>query len=204
LQRRRTALVGILICAAVSLGACGGGGRDRDRDERGPPPVPVSPNGEPLVAGGPGASCEAALGQWFDAADLNHDGALDWTEFSADATRWFAVMDTNHDGAVTPDELTALRLKLTPPAARPARGSDEERAERAAERGGFLGFGGSSPRRPLERPDPVMSADVNLDNHVTPEEFQAQAAQIFAGLDRKHDGRLTKDEVLVGCQAQGR
>jgi Ca2+-binding EF-hand superfamily protein len=114
--------------------------------------------------------------------------------------RWFAVMDTNHDGSVTPDELTALRLKLSPPAAPSTRRRDDEEEET----GGFLGIGGHRPRRPSERPDPVMSADVNLDNHVTPEEFQAQAGQVFAGLDRKHDGRLTKDEVMVGCQAQGR
>jgi len=200
LQRRRRAIVGILMLWTASLGACGGG--DRARDERGPPPAPISPNGEPLVAGGTGAACEVAVGQWFDAADLNHDGVLDAAEFMADAMRWFAVMDANHDGAVTPDELTALRLKLIPPVAPPKRGSDEDRAERG-DRGGFLGFGGRSPRRSKERPDPVMSADLNLDNRVTAEEFQAQASRVFAGLDRKHDGRLTKDEVLVGCQAQG-
>jgi EF hand len=185
---------------AAALGGCGGD-RHRDRGgERAPPPAPISPNGEPLVGGGPGASCDALLGQWFDAADLNHDGVLDSAEFMADAMRWFAVMDTNHDGSVTPDELTALRLKLSPPAAPSTRRRDDEEEET----GGFLGIGGHRPRRPSERPDPVMSADVNLDNHVTPEEFQAQAGQVFAGLDRKHDGRLTKDEVMVGCQAQGR
>lgn len=198
LQLRRAALVGTVILGAAALGACGGG---RDRAERGPPPPPISPNGEPLLAGAAGTSCEAALGQWFDAADLNHDGALDAAEFLADAMRWFAVMDLNHDGAVTPDELTTLRLKLMPPAAPPARGSAEERAERGG-RGGFLGFGESSPRRSNERPDPVMSADVNLDNRVTAEEFRAQAERVFAGLDRNHDGRLTKDEVMIGCEAQ--
>jgi len=199
--RLRTAMVvGILILGSVALGACGG----RDEPER--PPPPVSPNGEPLVAGGPDATCEAALGRWFDAADLNHDGSLDTAEFLADAARWFAVMDANHDGAVTPDELTALRLKLTPPAPRPVRGSDEERAERSGRdrRGGFLGIGGEPRRLSADRPDPVMSADLNLDNRVTEEEFQAQATRVFAGLDRNRDGRLTKDEVLVGCQSQRR
>jgi len=198
LQLRRAALVGTWILGAAALGACGGG---RDRTERGPPPTPISPNGEPLVAGGTGASCEMVLGQWFDAADLNHDGILDSAEFLADAMRWFAVMDINHDGAVTPDELTTLRLKLVPPVAPPKRGSEEERAERG-DRGGFLGFGERSPRRPSERPDPVMSADLNLDNRVSAEEFRAQSERVFAGLDRKRDGRLAKDEVMVGCQAQ--
>jgi Ca2+-binding EF-hand superfamily protein len=174
------------------LGACGGG------EPAGPPPPPVSPNGEPLVSAGVGASCEVALGQWFDATDLNHDGFLDMAEFTADSTRWFAVMDANRDGAVTPDELTALRLKLVPPTIRPPRGSDEARDGR--ERRGW--FASKEPRPPRERPDPVMAADLNLDNRVTAEEFQAQTARNFAGLDRNRDGRLAKDEVLVACQRQ--
>jgi hypothetical protein len=191
--------IGGLILGTVSLGACGGG---RSEPER--PPAPVSPNGEPLVSGGPGVACEAVLGQWFDAADLNHDGGLDAAEFMADAVRWFGVMDTNRDGSVTPDELTTLRLKLTPPLAPPVRGSDADRAERRRERdrGGFLGLGEDTPHLSADRPDPVMSADTNLDNRVTAEEFQAQATRMFGGLDRNRDGRLTKDEVLVGCQAK--
>jgi hypothetical protein len=47
-----------------------------------------------------------------------------------------------------------------------------------------------------------MSADVNLDNRVSAEEFQAQATRVFAGLDRNHDGRLSKDEVLAACSAK--
>ncbi len=50
-----------------------------------------------------------------------------------------------------------------------------------------------------DRPDPVMSADVNLDNRVTQEEFQAQAARTFASLDRNRDGHLSRDEVAATC-----
>jgi len=190
---RGAAALAVALTVAVSLAGCGGGHRDE-----GPPPVPVSPNGEPLVGGGPGTSCADALGRWFDAADLNHDGFLDSAEFMADAMRWFAVMDANHDGAVTPDELTALRLKLMPPEAPPKRRAQDDEPRRGL-------FGGGSPRRqPGDRPDPVMSADVNLDNRVSLEEFRAQAERVFAGLDRDHDGRLSKDEVMVGCPAQAR
>ncbi len=44
-----------------------------------------------------------------------------------------------------------------------------------------------------------MSADVNLDNRVTLDEFQAQTARTFAALDRNRDGRLSKDEVAASC-----
>ena len=60
-------------------------------------------------------------------------------------------------------------------------------------------FAGRGRRGPNEQPDPVMSADVNLDNRVTLEEFQAQAARTFASLDRNRDGRLSKDEVEASC-----
>ena len=187
----RTAIVGVMLLGGVALSACGS---DR-RPEA--PPAPVSPNGEPL--GGPGANCPDALTRWFDTADVNHDGSLDQAEFMADATRWFAAMDSNHDGFVTPDELTTLRLKLAPPKPPPARGSRDEEAEgdRRERRGWFAGRG---PRPTSDRPDPVMSADVNLDNRVSAEEFQAQALRVFGGLDRNRDGRLSKDEVLVGCR----
>jgi hypothetical protein len=195
-QRGRVRLGAVALVAAL-LAGCGGG------DRSGPPPVPFSPNGEPLV-GAPGASgtpaCEPALAQWLDMADRDRDGSLDQAEFMADAARWFAVMDANRDGAVTPDELTVLRLKLMPPVIQPG-STERERAEALRrERRGW--FGGRPVRGPNDRPDPVMSADVNLDNRVTWEEFQAQAARIFAGLDRNRDGRVSKDEVLAICASR--
>lgn len=190
---REAAVAGALM-VAVSLSGCGGGRRPEA------PPTPISPNGEPLVGG----VCTDVLGRWFDAADRNHDGFLDANEFMADTDRWFAVMDANHDGAVTPDELTALRLKLVPPKVPTKRGDDDGDEPERRRRGGLFGSGSDRPRGPGERPDPVMSADVNLDNRVTLEEFRAQAERVFAGLDRDHDGRLSKDEVMVGCPAEKR
>jgi Ca2+-binding EF-hand superfamily protein len=173
------------------LAACGGSSRDASPP---PPPTPVSPNGEPLVSGGPHTACEAALGQWFDAADTNHDGSLDPAEFKADARRWFDAMDLNRDGSVTPDELTTLRLKLMPYEPPP-------RQERKRESSNMMSWFSERPRRNVnDRPDPVMSADVNLDNRVTWEEFDAQAARTFVTLDANRDGRVSKDEVLVACR----
>ncbi len=142
--------------------------------------------------------CDAALAQWFDGVDANRDGRLDPTEFAADGARWFGVMDANRDGTVTPDELTALRLRLMPPVARPARGStDDEASDRR--RGSARGPFGRGGRRPYEEPDPVMEADLNLDNRVTLDEFRAQSTRNFTALDSNRDGRLSKDEVVASC-----
>jgi len=189
---RRTPRATTLALAVVALlAACGGSSKDE------PPPLPptqVSPNGEPLVSGGPHTACDIALGQWFDAADTNHDGGLDPTEFKADARRWFDEMDLNHDGTVTPDELTTLRLKLMPYEPPP-------RETRKRESSNMMSWFSDRPRRNVnDRPDPVMSADVNLDNRVSWAEFDAQAARTFVALDANRDGRVSKDEVLVACK----
>jgi Ca2+-binding EF-hand superfamily protein len=176
---------------AALLGGCGSSERPA------PPATPVSPNGEPLVGAGADAACDSALAHWFDATDRDRDGSLTPQEFAADAQRWFATMDANGDGAVTPDELTQLRLKLMPPTVRAPTTERERYEEVRRERRGW--FGDRPARSALDRPDPVMSADVNLDNRVTWDEFQAQAARTFVALDRNRDGRLSKDEVTATC-----
>jgi Ca2+-binding EF-hand superfamily protein len=186
---------------ALLLGACGG----RSPEQSTPP---MSPNGEPLVSAGTGRpACEPALTQWFDAADANHDGHLDAAEFTADAARWFAVMDSDHDGSVTPPELSSLRLRLAPPA--PPVANDDDDRERMAPVGGRgpsanarLPSIGSRGRR--EQPDPIMSADANLDNRVTWAEYQSEVQRTFAALDVNHDRQLTKDEVLTLCRSMAR
>ena len=184
----RATAVALILLGAL-LAGCGGG----SSEPPGPPPTPVSPNGEPLVAGGPGTACDAALARWFDAADTNHDGSLDPAEFKADAKRWFDAMDLNHDGSVTPDELMTLRLKLMPYQPPPEKEHERKPSD-------VTSWFSSRPRRGLnDRPDPVMSADVNLDNRVTWQEFEAQAARTFVQLDADRDGRLSKAEVLASC-----
>src|SRR5258706_2692022 len=85
---------------ALLLVACGGSPREFE----GPPPVPVSPNGEPLVGHEPGpAGCEAAQAAWLAAADHNRDGVLDRAQVLADAQRWFATLHENQARPITPD-----------------------------------------------------------------------------------------------------
>jgi Ca2+-binding EF-hand superfamily protein len=185
-------MIAALALVLLLVTACGGG----DLPEA--PPIPVSPNGEPLIGAEPGtAGCAAAQAKWLEAADSNRDGTLDRAEFMADAQRWFAQADENGDGSITPDELTQLRLRLMPPAVRAAQTRAENERQRARERGRNQQF---RPRSPYERPDPVMSADANLDNRVTAEEYRAQTVRTFATLDRNRDGRLSQDEIATTCQ----
>jgi hypothetical protein len=47
----------------------------------------------------------------------------------------------------------------------------------------------------LAEAEPLSAADVNLDGRITKAEFMAAADRRFALLDRRHDGRLTLDEL---------
>jgi len=157
-----------------------------------------SPNGEPLNGGPLGhPKCEDALGRWFDRVDANHDGAVDWPEFLADARRQFAVMDLDKEDALTPPVLARYRApyaaELPPPRA-PTQDELRE-GERRKRRGDKVDVA------PLgeDRPDPVMLADVTLRNRVTRDQFLAYAGRNFASLDADHDGRLTRAEIVKRC-----
>lgn len=50
-----------------------------------------------------------------------------------------------------------------------------------------------------DQPDPVMSADTDLDGSVTWDEFRALVAQNFAEFDRDHAGAVTRSEVQRSC-----
>lgn len=189
-------IITALALAALLLTACGS---DEPRE---PPPPPNSPNGEPMLGTQPGIpGCEAALAKWLEATDRNRDGSLDRAEFVADAERWFAQVDENGDRTITPDELTTLRLRLMPPTVRAVEGRAENERRRAQERSRNQL---ARQRSPYDRPDPVMSADVNLDNRVTAEEYAAQTARTFASLDRNRDGRLSLEEITPTCAEQFR
>src|SRR5262252_202272 len=97
---RRLALVALLLtaaaCASEPKRNWARGERPADPNEERPRPAPrirmfISPAGEPFRG-------ENGLAAWFAGADADHDGALTYTEFEADAMRFFKSLDVNHDG----------------------------------------------------------------------------------------------------------
>ncbi len=182
-----------LLCLLAGCGSLIGGGAERD--------LPVdSPNGEPLSGGPLGkVSCDLALSGWFDRVDTNRDGAIDGSEFDADAMRQFAAMDSDKDGYLTPPELSIYRAPYRPePRTRQRRDRNERRS--------FWDWSkdddelGDLPRNNL--PDPVMAADTNLDQRVSLAEFRAYARRKFAMLDIDRDGKLSRDEVRRLCKGR--
>ena len=177
------------------------------------------------------------VGDWFAAADTNHDGWLSVAEFQADAARFFATLDSNRDGEIDPDELTRYETELAQEVQvgrqmgvgmggfrrggegggrgggrggwggrsrepRTQEGRNSRIPEGAGGGGPRIGNGGFDPGLEgagrysfLNIPEPVISADTNLNRGVSLQEFTAAAGQRFVMLDSNHDGRLTRDEL---------
>lgn len=167
-----------------------------------------SPNGEPLVGAGWPRDCRDALALWFERVDANHDGVLTLAEYQADALRQYEVMDLRHDGRVTAAEVASYRQKVmgsayqtisTPEAALPRRASgrrndpfyDRDDSDRPSV-SGYI---------PAEMPDPIMSADTDLDGSVTVEEFRIYVLKSFTAFDRAHNGGVGKSDIQRYCES---
>ena len=71
----------------------------------------ISPCGEPFRAV---ARAPYPVAAWFAKADKNGDGAIDRTEFRADADAFFDVLDVNHDGVISGFEVTRYEHLIVP------------------------------------------------------------------------------------------
>ena len=56
-------------------------------------------------------------------------------------------------------------------------------------------YQGAAPYTLLIEAEPLTAADTNLDGRVSKAEFMAAADRRFAILDKRHDGKLTLDEL---------
>ena len=161
----------------------------------------ISPMGAPYRATQkPGA----AQALWFAAADTDGDGRLTADEFERDAMRFFATLDRRGDGEIDPDDIDWYENILVPeirvrgrartaPPAGPAAAGGARRSKRAGvapeERLGAGRFG------LFDLPEPVTSADTDLNRGVDTAEFAKAATERFAALDRNRDGAITRHEL---------
>lgn len=141
----------------------------------------LSPMGEPFRAPGDAADPAAT---WFARADADRDGRLALAEFLADAEGWFGRLDTDRDGEIAPAEVAryeaedAPEIRLYQPARRGPRGDRPSAAERRrfADYDGLIGAGRWSW---LNIPQPVASADLDLNRGVSRDEWRQVAARRF-------------------------
>ena len=175
----------------------------------------ISPMGEPIRARTPN---EDTLARWFNRADLNHDGFLTPDELQADAERYFTqVLDINHDGQIDPDELVRYEWQVAPeiqinsrfrharaPGEPPPKEEKEQSADqpdgdrKVRDRDRYKlddGPQGAARYSLLNLPEPVAAADADFNRSITLEEFKQAALDRFQLLDKKHQGRVTLQDL---------
>ena len=175
----------------------------------------ISPMGEPFrTEFGRPYPVEA----WFEGADQGHKGYLTLDDFRADAARFFKVVDENGDGVVDGFEVGDYETKIAPEilpqvqdrlaaqdvmtdrelakSGEHRRKVDEGGDVRKA-RGGKLtdAMSGAAQYGLLAEPEPVRGSDGNLDFRITKDEWMDAARRRFDELDKKHDGKLTLEEL---------
>ena len=181
-----------------------------------PPPgrqqIFISPMGQPFRAP---EGTPYPVAAWFAQADADHDGKLTLREFEDDALAFFKTLDANHDKVIDGHEIDVYENEIAPevhaggfgaPGA-VARG-DGPAATDALPGGGYGGHGGTGldVARPGRRgttlprgggryglidiPEPVVSADVELNRRITIREWLAAADRRFAVLDPDAAGYL--------------
>jgi hypothetical protein len=176
----------------------------------------LSPMGEPFRAP---ADAQDLAGRWFAAADSDRDGALSLAEMQADAGRFFTELDASGDGEVDPAELARYENAVAPEVQLGLQmgsrfgggggwsagrrgggpwGDGRHRTEgrRSRGRGDYAaGLEGAGRFSFLNIPEPVISADRDLNRGVSRSEFLRAAAERFLLLDPNGDGRILRSEL---------
>lgn len=185
----------------------------------------VSPCGEPFRAT---AAEGYPVTAWFKKADADHDGSIDRTEFENDAKAFFAVLDEDKDGYIEGYEVSRYEHQIVPEILYASQGamleqrphlwlaqfsgsglddvpvteSDGSRVNPPSQRVNPTSMEGAAAYGLLGEPEPVRAADANFDGRITLKEFVAAADRRFERLDRRHDGKLTLDELPMTVQQQ--
>jgi hypothetical protein len=143
-----------------------------------PDPVFITPSGESIH---PTAAAPDAFVAWFDRLDARHEGRIDRAEFRADAEQFFHKLDLNGDGVIDGFEIAAYEKSVA---------ADLDIAGQ-----GFASGGSENTISLLSDPEPVSSADLSLNAHITLAEWLAVADHRFDLLDAKHQGYLTHETL---------
>jgi hypothetical protein len=162
----------------------------------------IAPLGQPFRSPADGPSPAA---MWFAGADANQDGRLTLGEMAADADRFFTTLDLDGNGELAPVEITHYENKIAPeirlyqsggysgvgPYGDGRRNPREERRRNPKGGDDYGGELGAGRLAWLNIPEPVASADLDMNRGVSRKEFASAAAARFALLDKGQAKVLT-------------
>jgi hypothetical protein len=210
--RRRAALAFLAFSGVAPLLSASAALGEEDVDD-GLPNLFISPHGEPF-RGAAGAPYPVV--DWFRGANKKADGKLDHDEFVADAERFFKRLDLNGDGVLSHYEIQVYEQKLVPEittttirvgqgrarlwlaqyspssvGSAPIDPSGDKPIEpHKPNTGPDYSGEGASPYGFFEEPEPVMTADFNVNGIITKDNFLKVADMHFTTLDADQKGFL--------------
>jgi len=176
--------------------------------------VYIAPMGEPIRTDGR----TDPMAVWFAQADADHDGRLTLAELQADADRFFTTLDVDRSGEIDPQEMAdyenkvAPEIKLYQPDQDPRahnRQQKHDAKQAAKQRSDYEAPYGAGLYATLNIPQPIVSADLDLNRGVSRAELATVAANRFPALDTTGRGYLTYDtlakspaqKAIDGCRA---
>lgn len=162
--------------------------------------VYIAPMGQPFRTDGQSDPMKA----WFDQADADHDGRLTLAELAIDSDRFFTTLDRDRSGEIDPEEMSIYENQVAPEIKlyqrgqdkRPRTGKQRHEAKAAArQRADYEAPYGAGIWASLNIPEPVVSADLDLNRGVSRTELATVAGRRFPLLDPSGRGYLTYDTL---------